>query len=150
MRLVLAEDHALLRAGLTQLLETHGFTVIASVANEADLEDALQDPEAEAAVVDVRLPPTQTDEGLRSAIAVRAVRPGFPVMVLSQYVEHLYARELLASGEGAIGYLLKNRVSDGSSLAARCSTPRWSPRSWPAASRNPSTGSAPASARCSR
>jgi DNA-binding NarL/FixJ family response regulator len=66
----------------------------------------------EAAVLDVRLPPTQTDEGLRAAIAVRKQRPGFPVMVLSQYVEHLYARELLASGEGAVGYLLKNRVSD--------------------------------------
>jgi DNA-binding NarL/FixJ family response regulator len=63
-------------------------------------------------VVDVRLPPTQTDEGLTAAITVRAARPGFPVMVLSQYVEQLYARELLASGEGAIGYLLKDRVSD--------------------------------------
>ena len=63
-------------------------------------------------MLDVRLPPTQTDEGLRAAIAVRKERPAFPVMVLSQYVEHLYARELLASGEGAVGYLLKNRVSD--------------------------------------
>jgi DNA-binding NarL/FixJ family response regulator len=63
-------------------------------------------------VLDVRLPPTQTDEGLRAAIAVRAARPGFPVMVLSQYVEQLYARELLASGVGAVGYLLKDRVSD--------------------------------------
>ena len=63
-------------------------------------------------MLDVRLPPTQTDEGLRAAIAVREARPGFPVMVLSQYVEHLYARELLASGEGAVGYLLKDRVSD--------------------------------------
>ena len=63
-------------------------------------------------MLDVRLPPTQTDEGLRAAIAVRAARPGFPVMVLSQYVEQLYARELLASGVGAVGYLLKDRVSD--------------------------------------
>ena len=63
-------------------------------------------------MLDVRLPPTHTDEGLRAAIAVRAARPGFPVMVLSQFVEHLYARELLASGEGAVGYLLKDRVSD--------------------------------------
>lgn len=63
-------------------------------------------------MLDVRLPPTQTDEGLRAAIEVRAARPGFPVMVLSQYVEQLYARELLASGVGAIGYLLKDRVSD--------------------------------------
>jgi DNA-binding NarL/FixJ family response regulator len=112
VRLVLAEDHALLRAGLTQLLEHSGFTVLHSVDNAADLATALLDPEAEAAVVDVRLPPTHTDEGLVAAIAARASRPGFPVMVLSQYVERLYARELLASGEGAVGYLLKDRVSD--------------------------------------
>ena len=112
MRLVLAEDHALLRAGLTQLLEHSGFTVLHAVDNAADLATALADPQAEAAVVDVRLPPTHTDEGLVAAIAVRAARPGFPVMVLSQYVERLYARELLASGEGAVGYLLKDRVSD--------------------------------------
>ena len=112
MRLVLAEDHALLRAGLIQLLEGNGFTILHAVDNAPALEQALLDPEAEAAVLDVRLPPTQTDEGLRAAIAVRATRPGFPVMVLSQYVEQLYARELLASGVGAVGYLLKDRVSD--------------------------------------
>lgn len=112
MRLVLAEDHALLRAGLTQLLESRGFTVVAAVDNATDLDAALADPDADAAVLDVRLPPTQTDEGLRAAIAVREARPGFPVMVLSQYVERLYARELLASGQGAVGYLLKNRVAD--------------------------------------
>ena len=112
MRLVLAEDHALLRAGLTQLLEATGFTILHAVDNAADLADALLDPDADAAVVDVRLPPTQTDEGLVAAITARAARPGFPVMVLSQYVEQLYARELLASGEGAVGYLLKDRVSD--------------------------------------
>lgn len=112
MRLVLAEDHALLRDGLIRLLEANGFTVLAAVDNAVSLEQALLDPDAEAAVVDVRLPPTFTDEGLKAAIAVREKRPGFPVMVLSQYVEHLYARELLASGEGAVGYLLKDRVSD--------------------------------------
>ncbi|WP_194289582.1 MULTISPECIES: response regulator transcription factor [unclassified Nocardioides] len=112
MRLVLAEDHALLRAGLTQLLEIHGCTVAAAVDNEADLRAALRDPGVDAAVLDVRMPPTHTDEGLRAAIEVRAARPGFPVLVLSQYVEHLYARELLASGEGAVGYLLKDRVAD--------------------------------------
>ncbi|NYJ02004.1 DNA-binding NarL/FixJ family response regulator [Nocardioides thalensis] len=112
MRLVLAEDHALLRAGLTQLLEGNGFTVVAAVDDADALDTALKDPDVDAAVLDVRLPPTQTDEGLRAAIEVRRQRPGFPVMVLSQYVEHLYARELLASGEGAVGYLLKNRVSD--------------------------------------
>ena len=112
MRLVLAEDHALLRAGLTQLLQTHGCTVTAAVDNEADLRIALRDPDVDAAVLDVRMPPTHTDEGLRAAIEARAARPGFPVLVLSQYVEHLYARELLASGEGAVGYLLKDRVAD--------------------------------------
>lgn len=112
MRLVLAEDHALLRAGLTQLLEGNGFTVMAAVDNAPALERALRDPDAEAAVVDIRMPPTFTDEGLRAAIAVRAERPGFPVLVLSQYVVRLYARELLASGEGAVGYLLKDRVND--------------------------------------
>jgi len=112
VRLVLAEDHALLRAGLIQLLEHSGFTILHAVDNAVDLAIALLDPHAEAAVVDVRLPPTHTDEGLAAAIAVRRKRPGFPVMVLSQYVEHLYARELLASGEGAVGYLLKDRVSD--------------------------------------
>ena len=112
LNIVLAEDHALLRAGLIQLLEGNGFTILHAVDNAPALEQALLDPEAEAAVLDVRLPPTQTDEGLRAAIAVRAARPGFPVMVLSQYVEQLYARELLASGVGAVGYLLKDRVSD--------------------------------------
>jgi DNA-binding NarL/FixJ family response regulator len=112
LKLVLAEDHALLRAGLIQLLEGNGFTILHAVDNAPALGKALLDPDADAAVLDVRLPPTQTDEGLRAAIAVRQARPGFPVMVLSQYVEQLYARELLASGVGAVGYLLKDRVSD--------------------------------------
>jgi len=111
-RLVLAEDNALLRAGLTQLLEGSGFVVAASVDNAVELDTALADPDVDGAVLDVRMPPSFTDEGLRAAIAVRERRPGFPVMVLSQYVEQLYARELLASGEGAVGYLLKDRVSD--------------------------------------
>jgi DNA-binding NarL/FixJ family response regulator len=112
VRLVLAEDHALLRDGLIRILEAHGFTILAAVDNAPELDAALADPDADAAVLDVRIKPSFTDEGLRAAIASRAARPGFPVMVLSQYVEHLYARELLASGEGAIGYLLKDRVSD--------------------------------------
>lgn len=118
MRLVLAEDHALLRAGLVQLLEGNGFTVVAAVDNAPALEQALLDPKADAAIVDVRLPPTFTDEGLRAAVGVRGLRPGFPVLVLSQYVEQLYARELLASGEGAVGYLLKDRVSDVTEFVA--------------------------------
>ena len=112
MQLVLAEDNALLRDGLTRILEAHDLTIRHSVANAPELEVALTDPEVDAAVLDVRLPPTLTDEGLRAAIAVRAARPGFPVLVLSQWVEHLYARELLASGEGGVGYLLKDRVGD--------------------------------------
>jgi DNA-binding NarL/FixJ family response regulator len=111
-RLVLAEDNALLRAGLIQLLEGSGFEVARAVDNAVELDDALLDPEVDGAVLDVRMPPTFTDEGLRAAIAVRTRRPGFPVLVLSQYVERLYARELLASGDGAVGYLLKDRVSD--------------------------------------
>lgn len=112
MRLVLAEDNALLRAGLTQVLESAGFEVARAVDNAVELDLALADPSVHGAVLDVRMPPTFTDEGLRAAVAVRAQRPGFPVMVLSQYVEQLYARELLASGEGAVGYLLKDRVAD--------------------------------------
>jgi DNA-binding NarL/FixJ family response regulator len=112
LRVLIAEDHALLRDGLIRILEANGFTILAAVDNAPELDAALADPTADAAVLDVRLKPSLTDEGLRAAIASRAARPGFPVMVLSQYVEHLYARELLASGEGAIGYLLKDRVSD--------------------------------------
>jgi DNA-binding NarL/FixJ family response regulator len=112
VRLVLAEDLALLRAGLTQILQSRGFTILHSATDLPELQAALRDPEAEAAVVDIRLPPDQTDEGLRAALEVRARRPRFPVLVLSQYVERLYARELLASAEGGVGYLLKDRVSD--------------------------------------
>ncbi len=112
MRVVLAEDQALLRDGLTRLLSAYGFEVVAAAEDLPSLELALRDDTADVAVVDVRLPPTCTDEGLRAAIAARAARPGFPVMVLSQYVEQLYARELLESGEGAVGYLLKDRVAD--------------------------------------
>ena len=96
MRLVLGEDNALLRVGLTQLLEGSGFTVAREAVNAVELDDALADPDVDGAVLDVRMPPTFTDEGLRAAITVRTRRPAFPVLVLSQYVEQLYARELLA------------------------------------------------------
>ena len=112
VRVVIAEDHALLRDGLIRILEAHDFEVIAAVDNDPSLDRALLDESADVAVVDVRLPPTLTDEGLRSAIEARKARAGFPILVLSQYVEQLYARELLESGQGAIGYLLKDRVSD--------------------------------------
>ena len=112
MRLVLAEDLALLRDGLIRILEAHDFEIAAAVEDADSLAEALSDSSVDAAVLDVRLPPTHTDEGLKAAVEVRRRRPGFPVMVLSQYVERIYARELLASGEGGIGYLLKDRVAD--------------------------------------
>jgi DNA-binding NarL/FixJ family response regulator len=112
VRVVLAEDHALLREGLIRLLESHGLEIAAAVEDAEALAAALSAPDIDAAVLDVRLPPTRTDEGLRAAVAVRRDRPGFPVLVLSQYVERIYARELLADGQGGVGYLLKERVSD--------------------------------------
>ena len=110
MRVVLAEDLFLLRDGLTRMLEAHGLEVVAAVDNAADLLAAVTARPPDVAVVDVRLPPSYTDEGLRAALAARREVPGLPVLVLSQYVEQLYARELLADGSGGIGYLLKDRV----------------------------------------
>lgn len=112
LRAVVAEDQALLRVGLTRILEASGISVVAAVDNAPSLSRALASPEVDVAVVDVRMPPSHTTEGLVAAVEVRRARPGFPVLVLSQYVEPLYARELLASGEGAVGYLLKDRVAD--------------------------------------
>jgi len=110
VRVVIAEDHALLRDGLTRLLEAFDFEVVATVDNGPMLLPTLLEWKPEVAVVDVRLPPTFTDEGLQAALAARQQVPRLPVLVLSQYVEQLYARELLADGTGAIGYLLKDRV----------------------------------------
>lgn len=112
MRVVLAEDLGLLRDGLTRALREHGFEIAAAVDNGPSLRKALLDEQPDVAIVDIRLPPSFTDEGLQAAIEARRERPGLPVLVLSQYVEPLYARELLADGTGAIGYLLKDRVSD--------------------------------------
>jgi DNA-binding NarL/FixJ family response regulator len=112
VRVVIAEDLALLRDGLTRLLEAYDFEVVAAVDDAVKLAEALRTLDVDIAVVDVRMPPTFTDEGLRAAIEARAERPGLPVLVLSQYVEQLYARELLSSGDGAVGYLLKDRVAD--------------------------------------
>jgi len=114
VRVVLAEDLFLLRDGLTRLLEAHGFEVVAAVDNGTDLLAAVEAEKPDAAIVDVRLPPTFTDEGLRAALEARRLSPGLAVLVLSQYVEQLYARELLAAGRGGTGYLLKDRVMDGS------------------------------------
>ena len=112
MRVVIAEDHALLRDGLTRILEAFDFEVVATVDNGPALLPALTAQRPDVAVVDVRLPPTFTDEGLQAAIAARAAIPGLPVLVLSQHVEPLYARELLGGSRGGIGYLLKDRVSN--------------------------------------
>ncbi|MER6081629.1 response regulator transcription factor [Streptomyces sp. NPDC001833] len=112
MRVVLAEDLFLLRDGLVRLLEAYGFEIAAAVESGPELDRALAELKPDVAVVDVRLPPTHTDEGLQCALRARRERPGLPVLVLSQHVEQLYARELLADGSGAVGYLLKDRVFD--------------------------------------
>ena len=113
MRVVLAEDLFLLRDGLTRLLRARGMQVVAAVDDGPGLLAAVAEHQPDVAIVDVRLPPTFTDEGLKAALAARAQQPGLPVLVLSQYVEQLYARELLAGGSGGIGYLLKDRVLNG-------------------------------------
>ncbi len=112
MRVVIGEDLALLRDGLVRLLEAFDFDVVAAVDNGPDLRAALVELSPDVAVVDVRMPPTHTDEGLRAAIEARAEVPGLPVLVLSQFVEPLYARELLSDRGGGVGYLLKDRVAD--------------------------------------
>ena len=112
MRIVIAEDLALLRDGLIRIFDAYGFVVVEAVDNGPSLVRALHTHRPDVAVIDVRLPPTFTDEGLRAAIDVRAQIPGLPVLMLSQYVEQLYARELMSARAGAVGYLLKDRVSD--------------------------------------
>jgi DNA-binding NarL/FixJ family response regulator len=112
MRVLIAEDQVLLREGLTRLLTAYGFDVTATVEDGSHLTEALLSVRPDVAVVDVRLPPTCTDEGLRASIAARRAAPGLPVLILSQHVERLYARELLSDRAGGVGYLLKDRVSD--------------------------------------
>ena len=112
MRVVLGEDLTLLRDGLIRLLTAYGMEVVEAADNGPALLHALITHRPDVAVVDVRLPPTFTDEGLKAAIEARAQVPGLPVLVLSQHVEQLYARELLSGGSGGLGYLLKDRVSD--------------------------------------
>ncbi len=112
MRVVLGEDLTLLRDGLIRLLTAYDMEVVEAADNGPALLHALITHRPDVAVVDVRLPPTFTDEGLKAAIEARAQVPGLPVLVLSQHVEPLYARELLSGGRGGLGYLLKDRVSD--------------------------------------
>lgn len=111
MRVVIAEDLALLRDGLSRMLTAHDFEVVDAVDNGPSLLRALTTHRPDVSVVDVRLPPTFTDEGLRAAIEARAAMPGLPVLVFSQYVEQVFARKLLSDKAGGVGYLLKERVS---------------------------------------
>ena len=110
MRVVIAEDLFLLREGLASLLKEHGFEIAGTVADGPSLLSALIDQRPDVAIVDVRLPPSYTDEGLRAALQARRQVPGLPILVLSAHVEQLYARELLADQAGGVGYLLKDRV----------------------------------------
>ena len=135
VRLVVADDSVLLREGLQLLLAEAGHDVVAAVGDGPAYVAAVLDLRPDASVVDVRMPPSHTDEGLRAAVEVRRTWPEARIMVLSQYVEVSYADDLLAAGEGGTGYLLKDRVSDvddflrvarlASPTAAPCST-RWS------------------------
>jgi DNA-binding NarL/FixJ family response regulator len=111
LRIVVADDSVLLREGLVRLLAEDGHHVVAAVGDGPALVEAVLAHRPDVSVVDVRMPPTHTDEGLRAAIAARSRLPGAPVLVLSQYVEASYATDLLADGSGAVGYLLKDRVA---------------------------------------
>ena len=112
MRVVIAEDHALLREGIVALLREHGIDVVAQAEDGDGLVRIVGGHKPDLAIVDVRLPPTFTDEGIRAALAARERLPGLGILILSQYVEPVYTAELLESGEGGIGYLLKERVGE--------------------------------------
>jgi DNA-binding NarL/FixJ family response regulator len=116
VRIVLAEDSVLLREGLVRLLAEAGHDVAAAVDDADALVPAVLEHRPDVAVVDVRMPPTFTDDGLRAAVEARRALPGLGVLVLSQYVEESYARDLLGDGSGGVGYLLKDRVQDLASL----------------------------------
>lgn len=120
MRVLIAEDHALLRDGLTRLLRDHGHEVVAAVDGPDDIVRRGTALKPDLALLDVRLPPTFTDEGVRAALELRAAIPGQAVLVLSQYVERTYARELLADGDGGVGYLLKDRVAEPTEFVRAC------------------------------
>ena len=111
MRVVLADDSVLLREGLARLLTEAGCDVVAAVGDAPTLLEAVRSSHPEAAVVDVRMPPTMTDDGLRAAVQARAAQPGLAVLMLSAYVELSYADVLLSDGRGGVGYLLKDRVT---------------------------------------
>ena len=112
MRIVIAEDSVLLRAGLTRLLSEAGLDVVAAVGDAVELLDTVGRVQPDLAVVDVRMPPTNTDEGIRAAVEIRQRWPSIGILVLSQYVEERYATDLLAGDTAGVGYLLKDRVAD--------------------------------------
>lgn len=112
MRILICEDSVLLREGLVRLLEDSGHVVAAAIPNASAIEEAVAASGPDLCILDVRLPPTFTDEGIRAALRLRAARPQLPVLVLSQYVEERYATELVTGSKGALGYLLKDRVTD--------------------------------------
>jgi DNA-binding NarL/FixJ family response regulator len=112
VRIVICEDSVLLREGLVRLLADDGHDVAAALSDASGLEAAVAETAPDLCILDVRLPPTWTDEGIRAAIALRSRHPGLAVLVLSQYVEERYASDLIADGQGSLGYLLKDRVAD--------------------------------------
>jgi DNA-binding NarL/FixJ family response regulator len=112
VRVVIAEDSVLLRAGLERILAEYGDEVVAALGTAVELVSTVVEVEPDVVIVDVRMPPTHTDEGLQAAIELRRRRPGTPVLVLSQYVEETYAAELLSADTSGLGYLLKERVAD--------------------------------------
>jgi DNA-binding NarL/FixJ family response regulator len=112
MRIVIAEDAAVIRAGLVEILTDHGHEVAAAVGDAEALKAAVAEHRPDVAITDVRMPPNYTDEGLRAAIEIRRDQPGIGILVFSQYVETRYAADLLAMGSGGVGYLLKDRVAD--------------------------------------
>jgi DNA-binding NarL/FixJ family response regulator len=112
LRVVIAEDSALIREGIARLIQESGGTVVAKVGDGPSFVEAVVAHRPDVSVVDVRMPPSQRDEGLRAAIEARRRVPGAPILVLSQYVERQYATELLADRAGGVGYLLKDRVGD--------------------------------------
>ena len=112
MRILICEDSALLREGLVRVLEDAGHEVVAALPDASHLDETVDDTAPDLCILDVRLPPTWVDEGIRAALALRARLPKLAVLVLSQYVEERYAADLIASSGGALGYLLKDRVAD--------------------------------------
>ena len=112
MRIVIAEDAAVIRAGLAEILTDRGHEIVAAVGDAEALKDAVAAHQPDVAIVDVRMPPSHTDEGLRAAIAIRRDHPGVGILVFSQYIETRYAADLLATRSGGVGYLLKDRVAN--------------------------------------